>query len=70
MSGVKGKGGKKGCSGGHNRTPLVWNGKTYESRSEMAMENDVDPQVIYYYLKLDKPFKGHFIDYAIEINNK
>ena len=51
--------------GKHKKVPLVWNGKDFESKEEMAKKVNTSPQLIHYYLINDKPFREHCIDFKI-----
>ena len=45
--------------------PLIWNGQEFPSLEEMARHFRQTAQGIRYYLKRDKPFLGHIIDYKL-----
>ena len=45
--------------------PLIWNGQEFPSLEEMARQFKQTAQGIRYYLKRDKPFLGHVIDYKL-----
>ena len=45
--------------------PIIWNGKEYPSLEDMSRKLWQSAQGLRYYLKNDKPFQGHFIDYKI-----
>ena len=57
-------------SGQYKAKPVVWAGLTYRSLEEMARDRGTSAQRLRYYLKNDKPFDGHIIDYKIEENGK
>lgn len=45
--------------------PLIWNAQEFPSLEEMARQLKQRPQGLRYYLKRDKPFSGHVIDYKL-----
>lgn len=52
-------------SGGHNKTPLVWNDKDFESINDMARKVKVSAHKIRTNLENGKPLKGHCVDIKI-----
>ena len=58
---------RKPGSGGHNKKPVIHNGKRYPTIKDLALSFGIDdPSLVRYYIKNDKPFQGHFIDYAFK----
>lgn len=45
--------------------PLIWNNKEFPSLEAMARAFKQKPQGLRYYMKRDKPFLGHVIDYKL-----
>ena len=53
-------------SGQYQAKPVVWNGSEFRSLEDMARFFGTSSQRLRYYLKNDKEFEGHHIDYKNE----
>jgi hypothetical protein len=49
----------------HFRQPIIYNGKRYDSMTDLCNELKVGKGYLSWYIKNDKPLKGHYLDYAI-----
>ena len=51
--------------GQYQAKPVIWNGSQFGSIEQMARYFGTSAQRLRYYIKNDKPFEGHIIDYEI-----